>query len=324
MSIQWFPGHMNAARRQAAETMESTDLVIEVLDARLPEASCNPMVSQLRHHRQRPCLKILNKSDLADPNVTKQWIDYYSAQKDVHVVALSCKKPQDVAKIPDLCQRLAPHRGVPTKPLRLMIMGIPNVGKSTLMNALLKKRVAKVGDEPAVTKTQQKLYLSQHVVLVDTPGMLWPKIEHDSDGFMLAASHAIGTNAVVEEQVAYFLADLLLARYGNLLNARYGCTVAGLDGIALVQKVAERRGYRVKGGQWDIEKAAHVLLHDYRHGSLGRISLETPETRNEMLRIDAQLAAERALAAEQKAREKAEREQLGKRDTQVAPSRESE
>ncbi len=316
MSIQWYPGHMNAARREAAETMENTDLVIEVLDARLPQASCNPMVDQLRHQRQRPCLKILNKSDLADPQATALWMAYYAAQKNVHVLPLSCKNPKEVAKIPDLCLKIAPHRGVPTKPLRMMIMGIPNVGKSTLMNALLKKRVAKVGDEPAVTKTQQRLYLGQHMVLVDTPGMLWPKIAHPSDGLMLAASHAVGTNAVVEEEVAFFLAELLLQRYPGLLQARYGVSperLLQLDGVGLVEAVAERRAYRLKGGILDLEKAASTLLLDYRSGSLGRISLETPQTRELMLIADAEKEVKREAQRAAAEKAKAEAAASGKR-----------
>lgn len=263
--------------------MEKTDLVIEVLDARLPQASCNPMIEQLRKQRQRPCLKILNKSDLADPAATKLWLDDYNRQKDVHAVALSCKKPADVAKIPSLCLKLAPHRGTALKPLRMMIMGIPNVGKSTLMNALLKKRVAAVGDEPAVTKMQQRLYLGNNMVLVDTPGLLWPKIEHPSDGLMLAASHAIGTNALIEEEVATFLADRLLERYPQFLTTRYGFSTEGIDGVAVIEGIAQKRGFRLKGGDFDFEKAAHVLLHDYRSGTLGRISLETPESRIALL-----------------------------------------
>jgi ribosome biogenesis GTPase A len=274
---------MNAARKKAAEAMEKTDMIIEVLDARVPEASRNPMIEQLRLHRQRPCLKILNKSDLADPAATQAWLDHYNRQKNVHAVALSCKKPADVAKVPGLSLKIAPHRGTPLKPLRIMIMGIPNVGKSTLMNALLKKRVAKVGDEPAVTKTQQRLYLGNNMVLTDTPGMLWPKIEHPSDGLMLAASHAIGSNALIEEEVATFLADLLLTRYPQLITARYGFPAAGLDGVAVVEGVAAKRGFRIKGGELDLEKAAHTLLQDYRSGALGRISLETPESRIALL-----------------------------------------
>ncbi len=274
---------MNAARKKAAEAMEKTDMVIEVLDARLPQASCNPMIEQLRVHRQRPCLKILNKSDLADPAATQAWIEYYNRQKGVHAVALSCKKPADVARIPVLCLKVAPHRGTALKPLRMMIMGIPNVGKSTLMNALLKKRVAAVGDEPAVTKTQQRLYLGNNMVLIDTPGMLWPKIAHPSDGLMLAASHAIGSNALIEEEVATFLADQVLARYPQLVTARYGMPTEGIDGVSVIEGVAKRRGLRVKGGDFDLEKAAHIFLQDYRTGALGRITLETPQSRVALL-----------------------------------------
>jgi ribosome biogenesis GTPase A len=233
---------MNAARKKAAEAMEKTDMVIEVLDARLPEASCNPMIEQLRVHRQRPCLKILNKSDLADPLATQTWLDYYNAQKNVHAVALSCKRPTDVAKIPGLCLKIAPHRGTALKPLRMMNM-----------------------------------------VLTDTPGMLWPKIAHPSDGLMLAASHAIGVNALIEEEVATFLADHLLTRYASLISARYGFPTEGIDGVSVVEGVALRRGFRLKGGGVDLEKAAHILLQDYRSGALGRISLETPVSRAALL-----------------------------------------
>jgi len=289
MPIQWFPGHMNAARKKAAETMETTDVVIEVVDARLPEASSNPMIRELRLHRQRPCLKVLNKADLADPAATKAWIDFFNSQPGVTAVALSCKKPGDAAKVPDLCRPLAPHRGTNLKPLRMMVMGIPNVGKSTLINALLNKRVAKVGDEPAVTKHQQRFDLSDQLILTDTPGMMWPKIAYDSDGYMLAASHAIGTNAVIEEEVATWLADLLLRRYPALLEGRYKFPVEGLDGVALIEAIARKRGYRLKGGETDFEKASTTLLVDYRTGTLGRISLETPSEREAMLLLAARL-----------------------------------
>ena len=313
MSIQWFPGHMAAARKQAAEQMENTDVVIEVLDARLPEASCNPLVDQLRKFRQRPCLKVLNKIDLADPHATAAWKAYYDAQEGVTAYPMTTKKPADVARIPDLALSLAPHRGVPTKPLRIMIMGIPNVGKSTLMNALLKKRVAKVGDEPAVTKVQQRLYLNKNVVLVDTPGMLWPKIAMATDGLMLAASHAIGTNALVEEEVAEYLGELLLQRYPHLLTARYGLKTEGMDGVGVIEGVAMRRGFRVRGGEYDYEKAAHSLLQDYRQGALGRISLETPDSRAASLALHAAEVAEKARLAAEKLAAKLEEQSRGKR-----------
>jgi ribosome biogenesis GTPase A len=295
--------------------MENIDVVIEVLDARLPEASSNPMVDQLRKFRQRPCLKVLNKTDLADPVATAAWAAWFDAQEGVTAYPMTTKKPSDVARIPELCKTLAPHRGVPTKPLRIMIMGIPNVGKSTLMNALLKKRVAKVGDEPAVTKAQQKIYLDKFTVLVDTPGMLWPKIAMESDGLMLAASHAVGTNAVIEEEVAEFLGGLLLQRYPHLLSERYGVKTEGMDGFGVIEAVAARRGFRVRGGDYDYEKAAHVLLQDYRQGALGRISLETPASRSEALEKHRIEMEEKARIAEEKAAKKAEEAARGKRGT---------
>lgn len=283
MTIQWFPGHMNLARKKAAETMEWVDVVIEVVDARLPEASSNPMIRTLREYRQRPALKVLNKADLADPVATSAWLDFYNRQPGIKAVALSCRKPADVARITGYCQSIAPHRSDNTKPLRMMIMGIPNVGKSTLMNAVLKRRVAAVGDEPAVTKRQQSFDLGAGMTLTDTPGLMWPKIEYESDGYMLAASHAIGTNAVMEEEVAAFLGEILLTRYSQLLSARYGFSLDGLDGPGLIEAVARRRGCLIKGGGLDLEKAALILLDDYRSGALGRISLETPQSRLDMI-----------------------------------------
>jgi len=301
MAIQWFPGHMTQARKKAAETMEFTDVVIEVLDARLPEASSNPMIHELRLHRQRPNLKILNKADLADPAVTQAWINYYNKQDGVKAVALSCKKPGDANKVPGLCKALAPHRGTNLKPLRMMIMGIPNVGKSTLMNALLNRRIAKVGDEPAVTKVQQRFELNDQMSITDTPGMMWPKIQYESDGYMLAASHAIGRNAVIDEEVAIFLAAVLLERYPVLLNARYKIDVADMDAVDVVQAVAKRRGYRLKGNIVDMEKAALALLVDYRSGALGRISLETPESRQQMIENSRPMKVEKNEAADEPA-----------------------
>jgi ribosome biogenesis GTPase A len=288
MAIQWFPGHMTSAKKKATETMERIDVVIEVLDARVPEAGSNPMLREMREHRQRPCLKVLNKTDLADPSATQAWLDFYNKQEGVQAVALSCKKAGDAAKIPKLCLPLAPHRGTPLKPLRIMIMGIPNVGKSTLMNMLLKRRVANVGDEPAVTKSQQRHNLNEQMTLTDSPGLLWPKIERPEDGLMLAAIHAIGRNAVIEEEVAEFLAATLLVRYPARLAERYGLDVNGMDGVGALEAIAKKRGCLLKGrgGELDLEKAAIILLTDFRSGKLGRISLETPETREAMHAIN--------------------------------------
>lgn len=293
MSIQWYPGHMTSARKKAAETLAQADVVVEVLDARLPQASSNPMIHDLRRFRQRPCLKLLNKADLADPVATKAWLAYFDQQPGVKAVAISCKKPGDVARVPSLAQQLAPHRNDAVKPLRLMIMGIPNVGKSTLMNALVRKKVAAVGDQPAVTKSQQRIDISPRLTIYDTPGMLWPKIDHPIDGLMLAASHAVGVNAYIDIEVATWLAGFLLEQYPALLSARYGFALADLDAVAVIEGIARRRGCLVKGrgGELDLEKASGILLNDYRTGTLGRISLETPALREQRA---AELAKESA------------------------------
>ncbi|MCW5576841.1 MAG: ribosome biogenesis GTPase YlqF [Burkholderiales bacterium] len=281
MGINWFPGHMAIAVDKIKKAMADHDVVIEVLDARCPMASGNPLVESLRMARQRPCLKVLNKADAADPQVTPQWIASFNARKNTHAIAISAKKPGDAQKIVAAAKKLAPHRNDTLKPLRMLIMGVPNVGKSTLVNALLKQRHAKVGDEPAITKALTRYDLSPTASLTDTPGLMWPKIDHPDDGLMLAASHSIGINAYIESEVAIFLAELLLERYPVLLAARYGTPAGGggLDGVGVIEAVAAKRGFRVKGGGTDFEKAAVTLLNDYRSGALGRISLETPASR---------------------------------------------
>ncbi len=279
MSIQWFPGHMVAAQKKAAETMEFTDVVIEVLDARAPAASQNPMVKELGAARQRAHLKILNKSDLADPKVTDQWIQYFNKIPKTKAIAISCKKANEPKKILSLCMALAPHRGTPLKPLRMMIMGVPNVGKSTLMNAILNKRIAKVGDEPAITKQQQRHQINDHMILVDTPGMMWPRIEHAHDGYLLATNNNIGKNAYNEEDVAIELGAILLKQYPELLKTRYEVKELTFDSIELLEFIAKKKNFPLRNHLTDIEKAAIVLLNDYRQGYLGKISIESPESR---------------------------------------------
>ncbi len=279
MNIQWFPGHMVVAQKKAAETMEFTDVVIEVLDARIPGASQNPMIKQLGAARQRAHLKILNKSDLADPNITEQWIQYFNKIPQTKAVAISCKKVNDPKKILTLCKILAPHRGDSLKPLRMMIMGVPNVGKSTLMNAILNRRIAKVGDEPAITKQQQRYQINDHMILIDTPGMMWPKITYPSDGDLLAANNNIGKNAYFEEEVAEKLGTILLKNYPSLLQERYRLENIDIDSIGLLEWIAKKKSLPLKNHSIDLTRSSAILLNDYRQGSLGRITLETPKSR---------------------------------------------
>ena len=280
MSIQWFPGHMVAAQKKAAETMEFTDVVIEVLDARAPAASQNPMVKELGAARQRAHLKILNKSDLADPKVTDQWIQYFNKLPKTKAIAISCKKVNEPKKILTLCMTLAPHRGTPLKPLRMMIMGVPNVGKSTLMNAILNKRIAKVGDEPAITKQQQRHQINDHMILVDTPGMMWPKIENEYDGYLLAACNIIGKNAYYIDEVAKKLSYILIKDYFELLYQRYNLkkTNTNMNEIELMEAIAKNRKVLAKkNNEIDIKKVSEILINDYRQGLIGKISLEKPK-----------------------------------------------
>ncbi len=283
MSIQWYPGHMTAAKRKAEEAMEINDVVIEVLDARIPGSSINPMIESLRLTRQRPHLKVLNKSDLADPGITEQWIKHFNAQPKTNAISLSAKKINSVKKILLHCQKLAPHRGTPIKPLRMLIMGVPNVGKSTIINALKNKKIAKVGDVPAVTKSQQRIDINDRMILTDTPGMMWPKIDNELDGIFLAASHTIGINAYDEIEIALGLADVLKELYPDLLTSKYKIQVPFPQDEQFLESIAKKRGFIIKGGELNIQKAAVVLLNDYRQGILGRISLESPLTRKIML-----------------------------------------
>jgi ribosome biogenesis GTPase A len=283
MSINWFPGHMRTARKKAEETLANVDVVIEVLDARCPAASINPMIEAMRIERARPALKVINKIDMADEKVTQAWLAHFNAQENTKAIAISCKKVGDPAKVLPAARTLAPHREGALKRFRVMMMGIPNVGKSTLINALTNSRTAPVGDEPAVTKLVARYDLPDGTWLFDTPGLMWPKIQLESDGMMLAASNLIGVKSYINEEVATFLAETLLARYPESLAKRYTIDVSEMDGPAIIEAIAMRRGFKAKGGAVDYEKASVTLLNDFRSGILGRATLETPASRAEAI-----------------------------------------
>ncbi len=276
MAINWYPGHMATARKAAAESMRKIDLVIEVLDARIPHSSCNPMFEALRRQGQRPALKLLNKADFADPEYTRRWLQHYNSQPDVKALSLCAKRPREVQRIPRLCQAMLPGRGTPGRPLRMMILGIPNVGKSTLMNALLKRHVAPVGDEPAITKSQMLHSLGTGMTLMDTPGMLWPGMTQYVS-YKLAATHGIGRAAYEAEDVAVHLAGYLVRQYPALLTRRFGLLAANCDSHGLLAAIAQVRGLVKRAGGLDIARAATTLLNEFRSGALGPISLETVE-----------------------------------------------
>jgi ribosome biogenesis GTPase A len=279
MAVQWYPGHMNKARRIIKDTMSEVDLVIEVMDARIPFSSENPMVAELRQHR--PCIKILNKSDLADPAITKLWLAHFDKEKGVKAQALSVLDKSKTKNLPQLCRKLLPERGTAVKTIRVMIMGIPNVGKSTLINTLAGKTLAKVGDEPAVTKevspAQHRIILEGNIALSDTPGILWPKIENENSSYRLAITGAIKNTAIDFEDIALFAADYLIDAYSAKVIERYRLKQQPETGLQLLQEIGRRRGCLRAGGVIDIQRASEILIHEIRSGAIGALSFETPQ-----------------------------------------------
>ena len=274
MTLQWYPGHMTKARRELAALMPSQDVVIEVLDARLPAASSNPVVTELR--RDKPCVKVLTKSDLADPTTTAAWLTHFAAMPNVKAFASTTGNPGETRKkIAELTKGVAEHRGA-TKEIRALICGVPNVGKSTLINTLMHKAVAKVGDKPAVTKEQQTVTLRSGMVITDSPGLMWPKIEDEIGAFRLAFAGSIPDTAIDYLTIAMFGAQLVLQRYAALAVARYKLAVAPASPEALLKEIGRRRGGLKPGGIVDLHKASEVFVHEFRSGVLGRISLELP------------------------------------------------
>lgn len=277
MSLQWYPGHMTKARRELFELAPSQHVVIEVLDARLPRSSSNPLIAELA--KGKPRIVVLTKSDLADPAVTARWVSYLEqARQQPPTVALAVtteKQAETRAAIAAACKRLGLVPDV-KKRVRALIAGVPNVGKSTLINTLMQQQVAKVGDKPAVTKQQQQAVLKNGLVLTDSPGMMWPKIEDESGALRLGFAGSIPDTAVDYLTLATFGAKLLLERYAPLLVSRFKLDRAPASPTALLEEVGKRRGALRSGGVVDLHKASEILVREFRSGALGRVSLEEP------------------------------------------------
>jgi ribosome biogenesis GTPase A len=281
MAIQWFPGHMHLTQKAITERFkDGIDVVIELLDARLPGSSANPLLAKLA--QGRPALKVLNKQDLADPLQTEAWLAHYNALPQTQALALDASVTAPAQRLIAACRALAPTRGGMAKPMRVLICGIPNVGKSTLINTMVGKRATKTGDEPGITKLEQRIALAPDFYLYDTPGMLWPKITVPESGENLAASGAVGRNAMDEDVVAATLLGYVRQHYPGQIEARYKLDPSKLDLSALnaaelLVVIGKKRGAMLAGGRVNLQKAAEMVLHEFRAGTLGRITLETPE-----------------------------------------------
>ena len=301
MAINWFPGHMHKARKEIKKVMPQMDLIIEVVDARIPFSSENPLVPSLRG--DTPLIKVLNKRDLADPVITEQWLAWLERERGVRAVTLTHNQRQEALGILKLAEEMTPGHDRQKSALRVMILGIPNVGKSTLINTLAGRPAAKTGNEPAVTRAQQAIKLPDNVLLYDTPGFLWPKLSPVQCGYRLAITGAIRSAVLDFEDVALFEADYLIAHYPELVVNRYGLDETPVDGLALMDAIAVKRRFLGRGGVPDLHKVSEVLLNELRAGTLGRISLETPDMVEQEL-------------VEARAREQAEAEEKARKDEQ--------
>ncbi|WP_240375288.1 ribosome biogenesis GTPase YlqF [Bacillus piscicola] len=281
MSIQWYPGHMEKAKREVTEQLKRVDMVIELADARVPNSSRNPMLDSIM--KDKPRLLVLTKSDMADPTVTASWLEAYK-QDGLEVISINARKQQGVKSLIEKSKQLtAPFfekrmkKGIRPRAIRAMVVGIPNVGKSTVINRLVGRNTAKTGNKPGITKAQQWLKVGSTMELLDTPGILWPKFEDPLVGYRLAVTGAIKDELLDFGDVALFAVNLLKERYSDALKERYSLAdPLPVEGIDLYEEIGRKRGCLKAGGIIDYEKAAEIIIRDIRSLKLGAITLETP------------------------------------------------
>lgn len=305
MSINWYPGHMHKATKEIKEILPNIDIFIEVLDARIPYSSENPVISQLRG--EKPCIKLLNKSDLADPAVTRKWLDYLDNEHGVKAMAITSHEPDRIKNIIELCKKLLPKKANGHDAIHAMITGIPNVGKSTLINILAGRTIAKTGNEPAITKGQQLINLHNGLMLLDTPGILWPKFENEKSGYRLATTGAIKETAMSYDDVAFFAVDYMLKTYPDLLKQRYKLNTLPDTELEFLEVIGKQRGCLGTGKKVNLDQISRVFIGELRDATVGRISLETPDM------VEEEKIAVKLLIEQKLAEKKAKREKSGSR-----------
>ena len=273
--IHWFPGHMNKASREIIQAYSRVDIFIEMLDSRIPFSSASPLLKDLR--QGKPCLSVLSKADLADEKLTEVWKCYLQTGSDRQLMVADVRKRAHVRQVPRVCRELYIQAGGSKSRITAMVIGIPNSGKSTLINGLVGRTVAKAANEPAVTRQQQFVKVKEGFDLLDTPGITWPKIENSNSGFRLALTGAIRATAISHLDVALFAIHYLRSAHQDIFTERYKIKLVECSNESLLHKVGARRGCLIKGGTVDLDKASRVLLADIREGRLGRITWETPD-----------------------------------------------
>ncbi len=303
MNIQWFPGHMHKAQKEVKEIFNQVDVFIEVLDARIPFSSQNPLIEEIR--QDKPTIKILNKSDLADPLKTEIWQSYFETDASIQTLAFNSQTGDKREQMVSLIKKMVPEKADTIKTIQALIIGIPNVGKSTLINNISGRTIAKTGNEPAVTKRQQRIKLDDNIVLIDTPGMLWPNIENPNSGYRLAITGGIKETAFELPDIASYAAEYLLEAYPENLKTRFELDELPHTDIELLDEIGRKRGCLRSGGMVDLEKVSRLFIMEYRDQKFGDLTLETPE----MMRAEWQLVEE---IRAKKAAKKQEREERKK------------
>jgi len=273
MSIQWYPGHMHKATKEIARSLSSIDVIIEILDARAPHSSSNPVIDKIV--KEKPVIKLLNKSDLSDPYHTQKWQQYFNESEYQNSIAINAMKSDSKNEIVNLISKLSERKE--GKNTLTMVVGIPNVGKSSVINMLAGKKIAKTGNEPAITKGQQKINLRNGIMLIDTPGILWPKIEDPESGLKLAALGSIRNTAVGYDEIAIYIIKFLMQKYPDYLKARYKIDLLSQDEHEIIELLAKKRGCLSKGGKIDLTKISEIIADDLRRGAYGQITLESTE-----------------------------------------------